>query len=629
MDKIKTVKIKNEDGSVSEESYSISVDAINVDMSNGKDLQDTVGNIDIDNDGSIANQLNNKININDIIDNLNTEQNNKPLSAKQGYELNVKLNKKPYYFNTVADMKSDTSLKNGDTAITFGYHAVNDGGNTEYKIRLLNNYDVIDEKFIISITNTQLVAELIHDENINLKKIGAWADGVTDDTAVLQSALSQDSINNIYIPANSSILITQDIEIPKKKVLLGSYRTSKIIATQQNPCNLIIKGHTAEQEFDGKIEGVGFYYVGIILGDTIEDFGKSYTIKDCHFFRGAYGILIKNNTWLCLIDNCNIQNVTRGIKADFENVINSGAAIKITNCNIYNCNYAFWISGAALDGYNILINNCDFEHNDYSIYALNGKGNNIQISNFHVEGNRIGSIYTETTNVYINNIWDFDSNPETYIAKYTVINNGRIFIYSGRINYVDNKLAKNIGGVIYIDTNRVVMPTFLYNKQILTDDSTKGIIVPDGTIYPIPTSVATKIYSSTQVADLTTIEKGSNNGCIIDMILRQKDSASSENTPSLSVFMSSTTGTKGIAIPLVKDNCNIHLIIEYKEHILRAYCSYLIDGQTISNIFEREEYFTSDTITASKTIQLRYNYGIGTLTTNSIKATALNGYFIV
>lgn len=62
MDKIKTVKIKNEDGTVGEESYFISVDAINVDMSNGKDLQDTVGDINVDENGSIASQLDNLTN---------------------------------------------------------------------------------------------------------------------------------------------------------------------------------------------------------------------------------------------------------------------------------------------------------------------------------------------------------------------------------------------------------------------------------------------------------------------------------------------------------------------------------------------------------------------------------------
>lgn len=61
MDKIKTVKIKNPDGSVSEESYTISVDARNVDMANGKELQETIGDINIDRDGSIAEQLKNII----------------------------------------------------------------------------------------------------------------------------------------------------------------------------------------------------------------------------------------------------------------------------------------------------------------------------------------------------------------------------------------------------------------------------------------------------------------------------------------------------------------------------------------------------------------------------------------
>ena len=61
MDKIKTIKIKNQDGSISEESYTISIDARNVDMDNGKDLQHTIGNIDIDRDGSIAEQLKNII----------------------------------------------------------------------------------------------------------------------------------------------------------------------------------------------------------------------------------------------------------------------------------------------------------------------------------------------------------------------------------------------------------------------------------------------------------------------------------------------------------------------------------------------------------------------------------------
>lgn len=145
MNKIKTVKIKNLDGSVSEESYAISVDAKNVDMDNGKDLQDTVGNINVDRDGNIAEQLaeldSDKINITDIIDNLNSTQTDKVLSANQGKVLgdavaaleaeNIK--KKAYFFDTVADMKA-ANLKNGDYAFTGGYYEANDGGGALYYI---------------------------------------------------------------------------------------------------------------------------------------------------------------------------------------------------------------------------------------------------------------------------------------------------------------------------------------------------------------------------------------------------------------------------------------------------------------------------------------------------------------
>ena len=98
MNKIKTVKIRNEDGSVSEESYIIAVDSVNVDMKNGKDLQDTVGNINVDEDGSIAEQLNKKIDKFYIEDNLNSTNTDKALSANQGRILNNILNKKPYYY---------------------------------------------------------------------------------------------------------------------------------------------------------------------------------------------------------------------------------------------------------------------------------------------------------------------------------------------------------------------------------------------------------------------------------------------------------------------------------------------------------------------------------------------------
>ena len=123
MKKIKTVKIKNEDGSIGEESYFLSTDANIVNMENGYSVEDTIGDINIAQTGNISEQLNNKINTNDIVDNLNNEASNKPLSAKQGYELNLNkadknllYDKKEYYKKYIKVFQNENEQK----YITYG-----------------------------------------------------------------------------------------------------------------------------------------------------------------------------------------------------------------------------------------------------------------------------------------------------------------------------------------------------------------------------------------------------------------------------------------------------------------------------------------------------------------------------
>lgn len=59
--------------------------------------------------------------------------------TKDGESVEEKLDKKPYYFNTVIDMKNAEFLKQGDMAITLGYYEINDGGGAEYKINKIQN----------------------------------------------------------------------------------------------------------------------------------------------------------------------------------------------------------------------------------------------------------------------------------------------------------------------------------------------------------------------------------------------------------------------------------------------------------------------------------------------------------
>lgn len=308
MDKIKTVKIKNEDGTVSEESYSISVDAINVDMSNGRDLQDTVGNIDVDEDGNIASQLNN---LNNNVSDLNN---------------NIK--KKVYYFDTVTDMKN-ANLKNGDTTITLGYYKSNDGGAAEYKI-------VDSSNSYVENLNNGLKAELIIKDKVNVKKFGAYGDGIHNDQAAIQTAINFGKNRTIYFPDNQIFLI-------KSHIYTSAQHNEKQFL--QLAPNTIIK---ASLDFSdeyvirlgevGTMEGYGSSnYITGLDGGTID--GSSVAAGIC-----------SERTHMARITNTNViyaKNV--GIKIARSNNTSSDTWMEnvyIHGCDITNTNaIGLWIDG--------------------------------------------------------------------------------------------------------------------------------------------------------------------------------------------------------------------------------------------------------------------------------------------
>ena len=94
-------------------------------------------------------------------------------------------------YNSVADMKAAENLVAGSFAETYGYYSNGDGGNAKYKIRQVTNQDTEDDMFIVALSDENLVAELIIDQNLNLKQLGVKADGETDETDKLQTILSK------------------------------------------------------------------------------------------------------------------------------------------------------------------------------------------------------------------------------------------------------------------------------------------------------------------------------------------------------------------------------------------------------------------------------------------------------
>ena len=197
-----------------------------------------------------------------IVDNLTSNDSSKVLSAKQGKVLKDLVDKKPYYFDTVADMKS-ADLSAGDMAITKGYYSVNDGGAGQYEIVNTQSQTEYQE----TLNNGLYATLIIENDTINTKQVGCKADGITDDR------------NNLIKAFN----ICYNVEFSE-----GTYLISSDISTSGKDLN--IKGNNSKiinfglrfKNCDIKIEKLKFENC-YLHGMHIEN--CSGYIKKCNFYN--------------------------------------------------------------------------------------------------------------------------------------------------------------------------------------------------------------------------------------------------------------------------------------------------------------------------------------------------------
>lgn len=139
-----------------------------------------------------------------------------------GESVETKLGKKPYYYDTVADMKADTKLKAGDMAVTLGYYNINDGGGAEYKI--ISSSDNYYETL-----NNNLKAELIIKNKMNVECFGAYGDNVHDDGNVITTAINLcgnvNFLNKTYASSTINVLNTKKIELTGNNTTIRFNRT--------------------------------------------------------------------------------------------------------------------------------------------------------------------------------------------------------------------------------------------------------------------------------------------------------------------------------------------------------------------------------------------------------------------
>ena len=241
-------------------------------------------------------------------------------------------------YDSVADMKLAENFINGSFAQTMGYYSANDGGASLYKIRTITNEDVVDEKFIISLYDETLIAELIYDE-INVKQLGAYGDNTHDDTNVFTQAFSKGNNKKIYIPAGT-YLIEDELTVPDATLIYGDGTSSVLKYNGNTSGEYILKipfRQAPQFSIIEKIKLDGNYIAnGIYDGASGSGNATRLTFKNLDIYSCIIGINLSSMG--SNVDNCYImgkytiaggtETCTHGIK------INS-TDCRITNTRIY------------------------------------------------------------------------------------------------------------------------------------------------------------------------------------------------------------------------------------------------------------------------------------------------------
>lgn len=377
---------------------------------------------------------------------------------------------------------------------TLGYHTLNDGGGANYIIR-----NTTPSGYYETLNNGKF-AELIIDDTINVKQLGAYGDNINDDYNAFNTALNISK--KIYIPIGN-YKISQQLILPENTHIFGeNTEKSKLyinygIVINKNNCtieNISVIG--------SKING----YDGI-------DIQKSYTkILNCHIanFRNGIGITANNYVGISTIENCRLNtNYNAGIyissySASARTCINLRNIYSVSNGTITGANedgtldsgYGIYIQG----GYGYNLESCWVDSNSgyglylSGLYYLHG----VNVSSLYCESNKISNIYfkeNETNSGYrditfngtfsVNNTHAPNAKKQLYVPL-EIFN--RDYIINSR------KAIDTWGCNIFLDffqlkekTNHYYMPAslleYLYNYTDHITTTKDNQIVKDGSEY--------------------------------------------------------------------------------------------------------------------------------------------------
>lgn len=317
--------------------------------------------------------------------------------------IEVKLGTKITAFDTVAAMKSATTLSNGSYARTSGFYSQNDQGGALYLIRTKNDAETINEMDKLAIGDS-LVACLIYDKtSINPAKLGAKLDGETDDTSIIERCLE---LGDTIFPTGSNVFVNNLHMSPYKKL---DFSNSEVNC---NGCALVLGSNQATSYFrDARVENAHFNNLAesdsnlglktVYLCNVIRSSLKNITCS--HINKGTCGIWVENCFNIKIdevfLGNGNVSKTagSAGIVVIADTATSYGGTNNLTNISIQH-----GLIQNVTAGINLKINNGSIDtlliddigisnaNNGYVFEGTSSSTKNITLSNSRVEGSAIG-----------------------------------------------------------------------------------------------------------------------------------------------------------------------------------------------------------------------------------------------
>ena len=278
-------------------------------------------------------------------------------------------------YNTIADMAAAKNLVNGSICRVLGNTNYATGDGSFYRVRTLINTDVVDGVNLVAITAAPtLVAERIHSldtsKPINVLYYGVKADGVTDNTTLLQKIIDDNPRAVIYFPSGD-YLIKGGLKVKHKYPVSFKLENDARLFTDVDITCLIDLGTERDNTDYFNVETDS--YRTIIEGGVI----------DCN--HCTYGVRTQSSASFLIMDGCRLINVDYyGIGIMKDSYYNSSNA-NLRNLVIYgkDSKSVNASTGIYLEGY------------DNKLFNITIQGVKVGI-NINSAGNFINSVHAVT-----------------------------------------------------------------------------------------------------------------------------------------------------------------------------------------------------------------------------------------